>query len=59
MNKPPRPNLEYYITVARTVIDPETLACELVDLVYEAQEYIEYLEGIQAPPYDQKANKEK
>jgi hypothetical protein len=52
MNKPERPDFEYYRTVARVVTDPEHLAGEIIDLVYEARKYIEYLEGIQAPPYE-------
>jgi len=45
MNKPERPDFEYYLTVAKVVKDRETLAAEIVVLVREAQAYIEYIEA--------------
>jgi hypothetical protein len=45
MDKPERPDFEYYRKAAVNGQDLERLASELIDLVYEAREYIEYLEG--------------
>jgi len=45
LNKPKRPDFEYYTSIAKHERSSTELACELIDLIYEAKEYIEYLEA--------------
>ena len=55
LKKPKRPDFENYREI---VLDENTdkfeMGLSFLDMIEEAKDYIEYLEGIQAPPYEEK-----